>query len=518
MKSNDKFVNRINKLAQAVLSVISVGILLGINILNFRYTTFVEYNQNELVHVERQRSYVYLLLCIIIVAIFMWVCRKSEKWFHEKWLYGIFAGAYMVDGIFLIMNLDGTLRDDAKFVHDAAVEFSQGNYRELMEGGYIFRKAHQLGLVTYERVLGILTFDTKFIFLINLLLINGINFLSYKISNIVFEQNRKVNFLTIILSYLFLPQFFFLIFAYGLVVGFFFLMLAFFCMEHYFRYEDKKSAIVGLVAITIASIMKTNYLIGGITIGILCILRFFQKKKLILLLLALSMVIIPVGALKAIPMLYHWETGLDINEGEPMILYVVMGINPSNYKIGPGWYNGSNWVWYEQAGFDNEKAIERAEESIQSYFEMYRDAPVETIKFFVRKTASMWCEPMFQSVWSGPMESTGQVVKTSFLQSLYKGETVENYICLYMKAYLTVIWLFALFYIPFRKQKDLAMGYAYIFFVGGFLFHLLWEGKSQYIYPYVYVLLPACAKAVVVVYEKIAKELINNVQKQKNNT
>lgn len=31
---------------------------------------------------------------------------------------------------------------------------------------------------------------------------------------------------------------------------------------------------------------------------------------------------------------------------------------------------------------------------------------------------------------------------------------------------------------------------AYLFLIGGFLFHIFWEGKSQYIYQYLLVLVP----------------------------
>lgn len=32
-----------------------------------------------------------------------------------------------------------------------------------------------------------------------------------------------------------------------------------------------------------------------------------------------------------------------------------------------------------------------------------------------------------------------------------------------------------------------------IYLTGGFIFHLIWETKSQYVYPYVYLLLPLSA-------------------------
>ena len=45
--------------------------------------------------------------------------------------------------------------------------------------------------------------------------------------------------------------------------------------------------------------------------------------------------------------------------------------------------------------------------------------------------------------------------------------------------------------------------------IGGFLFHLVWEGKSQYIYPYFFSLMPfaalSLARIVTAIQSKIKK-------------
>ena len=85
-----------------------------------------------------------------------------------------------------------------------------------------------------------------------------------------------------------------------------------------------------------------------------------------------------------------------------------------------------------------------------------------------------------------------QTTYTPFLQSLYSGGDVENAFEAYTKCISLLIWAGALIYLLVcRKHIGWEIPFAY--FVGGFLFHLFWEGKSQYVYPYVFCLIPFAA-------------------------
>jgi len=53
----------------------------------------------------------------------------------------------------------------------------------------------------------------------------------------------------------------------------------------------------------------------------------------------------------------------------------------------------------------------------------------------------------------------------------------------------------------------------FLLLVGGFLFHTVWEGKSQYIYPYLFGLIPFAAFALSDVFER-AESLL---QKESDN-
>lgn len=54
----------------------------------------------------------------------------------------------------------------------------------------------------------------------------------------------------------------------------------------------------------------------------------------------------------------------------------------------------------------------------------------------------MWCDPMYESLWSGPLPDAGAENKTEFFNELYSGKSIEPQIALAMKGF--VIMLFVL--------------------------------------------------------------------------
>lgn len=83
------------------------------------------------------------------------------------------------------------------------------------------------------------------------------------------------------------------------------------------------------------------------------------------------------------------------------------------------------------------------------------------------------------------------MVTKRVLKSLYAGGKVEELCNLLTKCVLIVIYTSALCFLV--RQKDDRAQLFYLYFIGGFIFHLFWEAKSQYVYTYVFMLLPICA-------------------------
>lgn len=491
------------KAAEIVVLSLSLVFLFVLIALKLMASASVAYDKSERVSIQGEFPLVAILMAALIVSVLFAITKLCK---NAKALYLVFCGITLLAGILYIWGVGGQLREDPLHVYETALQLSNKDFQAFEPGGYIFHKAHQLGLVTYERLLGLITFDVRLIFLLNLLFVNGINYLTYRLADLCFGQKERVNVLTVCLSYLFLPQFFFVVFAYGLVPGFFFLLLGIYLVQKYFKNGGALCAVLSIVSVTVAAGFKSNYLIGGIVVALLALLHAMKQKQGRMLFVALTALALPVCTLKALPLVYQLETGLPAVEGEPMITYVAMGVNPMNDGAGPGWYDGSNYNWYKNAGYDHTKTVERAEECLRNCMTVYKNEPVKTLKFFGRKTISQWCEPMFQSVWSGPLEAMGQQADSPILRPLFRGEGPEPYLREWMNGMLLLLYVGAFAFLIICRSGEHGMEYAFLFFIGGFLFHLVWEAKSQYIYPYVFILIPSVASTLDFMYHEIPKK------------
>ena len=56
-----------------------------------------------------------------------------------------------------------------------------------------------------------------------------------------------------------------------------------------------------------------------------------------------------------------------------------------------------------------------------------------------------------------------------------------------------VYWLAFLYVITNRKRKNIFIWFPGTVFIGGFLFHMIWEGKGQYAFTYFLLLIPYAA-------------------------
>ena len=494
MKSLRTLPYAIGRTGVALIAILLTGTVFLLNVFNHAAVGYDAYE--KVVFTD------HLVPSLVMIALFAVLFLAVARFGHllplhrikERHLFWGLTILFSVAALYLILNSSSAIRADAGQVSWVAHQYRQGVITEFSKGGYAYRYPHQLGLVLYDRLLYGFADHVLIHFFTNAILVVGINFFCWRIAHRLFA-NHTVNLLTILCSFLFLPQFFFILFAYGLIPGLFCLMGAIYTAIGYSR-NGKWYQLLGLTLFIGAAVcLKQNYLIGGIAIVLyffLQMLRGFKHRQWMAMAAVVLAMIYPSRWIVAG---FERATDTTLDQGTPTVLWLAMGTDMDSWSRAPGWYNDFNYVTYDRADHNADAAAEVGNAKLKENLAEMKAEPARAWEFFRLKTISMWCEPLFGSVWSGPLADCGQVNSTKYLRDLQTGGKAEDRIETYMSFLTLVLWgLASCFLIRHARTVD-GWEMPFLFFVGGFLFHLVWEGKSQYIYPYLFVLIPCCMGA-----------------------
>ena len=451
----------------------------------------------------------YVAFAVTAVCLVLAV-RLVEK-IPPKMLFALAVIVYLAVGMFIICNIPEAIRSDQKDVFKAALEISRGDYTRFNVGYELFKHVHNVGIATFYSLIVRINESTKFSFGANLLLIAAANWFIYKLSDRLFGENTTVNY-TIIFSFAFIQQLLYLVFIYGNVPGFAFVV----AMVYFLAKMDESItennttktiifAVLAVVASSCAILLRRNYLIAVVAAVIIIFLRFLKDKKVIGVAVA-AILLVSIVLPQNILLDYYEDKSGQTLEGIPMVLYVAMGLQEDD--LAPGWYNGYNNDVFNATGFDVEKSAEIGRENIKERLSYFAENPGYTYNFFKQKIISTWCEPTCQAVNSGPKESAGQVVEQPLLHNLYTGGTVYKLVYLLCNIVIANLLLFSTVYqLKTFKGGNINLWtlFPILFFVGGFIFHLVWETKSRYVWGYYLMLAPLAANGIQIVADKLKK-------------
>lgn len=135
--------------------------------------------------------------------------------------------------------------------------------------------------------------------------------------------------------------------------------------------------------------------------------------------------------------------------------------------------------------------VQPAIEEIQRNITLFGQEPAYALRFFCRKISSMWNNPMMEGMTIiTKRNSTGTLCYT-VKDILYNGGILNTLLFLWQDV-VQSIFLFGLvlFLIFDRKRFKLEKSCLVMAVLGGFLFHIFWEGKCQYTLPYYILLFP----------------------------
>lgn len=429
------------------------------------------------------------------IAVLLVLFRFISK-IPQRILFIVCSFVFAAAGMFLVINAPQVLRADAGKVFRAAKQFNSGVYSSLKFGGYMYMYPHQLGLATFWRPLASLRLGVYAAFTVNLAMALTANFALWSSARLVYGENSPaVNYICIML-FLFLPHLFFILFVYGMTCGLCFLCLALYFGVKYLKGKGRAGGFLCVIFASLSCTVRNNNYIGAIAIGIGFVLYAVKDKKPLRLIYPAAVFAVTFLLCSLIKWGYGAAAKAPVNDGMPKTLWIAMGLQDNDFRM-DGWSNAYNEQTYVKNNRDSKKSSETAVKNIKERLGFFAENPGKAFGFFGNKLRSTWTEPTFQSLWSGPLNDCKQPVKTGFLKNLYGGGTAYEAVNEFGAVITAMIYVSAmagLIYSLVSREKIGFFGLVIcMYLAGGFLFHTVWETKSQYVYPYVYMLIPFAA-------------------------
>lgn len=274
-----------------------------------------------------------------------------------------------------------------------------------------------------------------------------------------------------------------------------------------------------ILFLALSVMLRKNSLIPIIAVLLVLLfesLRFGRsvRARLCLLGMAVCLAVTSVGILPLVQKCYEKKAGNTLSSGVTAMSYFAMGMQEA--PRGCGWYNGFNIDTYDAAGMDSALANEISRQAALERLAYFREHPGYAVDFYARKHLSQWADGTYASR-QATLASYGG--RSGFFQEVYDGSLSSAYIE-WGNAWQNVLYLGTLVFCVsavHRKRKytatapqgsDTASLYLYVGLIavlGGFLFHILWEANSRYIFLYSLLLMPYCAAGVYTVFAEHAK-------------
>lgn len=274
-----------------------------------------------------------------------------------------------------------------------------------------------------------------------------------------------------------------------------------------------------ILFLALSVMLRKNSLI--LIIAVLLVLLFESlrfgrsvRARLCLLGMAVCLAVTSVGILPLVQKCYEKKAGNTLSSGVTAMSYFAMGMQEASR--GCGWYNGFNIDTYDAAGMDSALANEISRQAVLERLAYFREHPGYAVDFYARKHLSQWADGTYASRQATLAAYGG---RSGFFQEVYDGSLSSAYIE-WGNAWQDVLYLGTLVFCVSavqRKRKGTGTApqgssadslYLYVGLIavlGGFLFHILWEANSRYIFLYSLLLMPYCAAGVYTVFAEHAK-------------
>ena len=281
-------------------------------------------------------------------------------------------------------------------------------------------------------------------------------------------------------------------FLYGNIPGFCFAVWGMYLFFGYCESDRLRYAMGSAVLLSVSVGLKLNNMIVWVAVLLIGLLRGISSGiDIKTRLRRASAVLLIAAAVLGLKGFGQWQyekrTGKDFGDGIPMVCWLALGLHESG--IGPGWYAPAYTVTnFRQTGENREETSRLAIDAIRERARYFSEHPLDAVRFFVCKGLSQWNETSFQSIWNNQVR--GQYGEKTGIAAYVCGEG-EHTVKFLMDQFVQLIYA-GMFFAVIRllHEKNPRLFLLPLVVLGGFLYHELFEAKSQYVLTYVILMIP----------------------------
>ena len=499
--SGNGFARNLEKASAVLILVLLCCFLLALVFAAFTETASLNTNDPSGEHIDFREDNIFLngILALIYLCVLYLFYRRCGALSLRRMERVLLLWTFLFGAAFIASTkLQAPIYSDSYLVTNAARCAAAGDYSPLGEA-YFRRFPFQLGYVLYTelffRASGLLLGSVPEGY--RWLALQGVNLLwlllawhaLVEISGLLFHRDR-VRKLTVLLLFFCLPPLLSVTFLYGNIPAFACGVAGVWMFLLFLDRGRVRYALLTAVFLSLAVTLKLNLLIFCVAVGGVWLVELAKKpslRSLLCLVLAAACVLV----LPKLPQkLYERRTGLSFGEGIPMIAWMAMGFDQGH--AAPGWYREKHTVEvFTHSGEDADATAADARLFLSERVREFKASPADAWRFFREKLRSQWNEPSFGSLWLNQVQLSfsGKGRFYDFLCGSGARRTANV-----MNQVQQLVFLGALLGMPgLWRSKRISQCLLPVIVLGGLLYHLLFEAKSQYALPYYALLVPLAA-------------------------
>ena len=478
------------------LSIAFAGFLFVSAFISDAYSVDMD-TQKVLFKTDGQLWTLYVLAALTILAAVCFLIRKRLgdrllPWhlaFTLLWILG--AGGLLIylsrtlpaaDAMSVYVMSEGIAAGDLSFVNPA--------------DSYLAYYPHQIGLAV---------FWVPFIWLFNLFKTGVPSYFFLEFVNVIFAciavifQYKSIGYIApkaasvvrhiyLIIVGTFLPFIAYTSFVYGEIPSVMFMsMTLYFALKLKNRLSEGSgrvaaTAVLLCISAVMSVMVRKNSLIFIIALAAVLAVELICHRRAVILVTLFVTVVCSVFGQKLLLGAFENARGVKIPSGVTPLSYIAMSMKSDSRA--KGWYDGFNYLSYQQNGLDKEATDAVMRQVIAERMEYFKAHPDEMLSFYKEKYLSQWADGTFAS----RQAIIATLSRKDRFWQFFNGRESFYYIDI-CNGFQTVLYagflLFAIMGIGEIKddKRNLFKFIGMITLFGVFMFHILWEANSRYSFP-----------------------------------